>query len=81
MHETLASDAGRHTAIMTLLAWVIAHDERISLEDTSSLPKALMNALPRGALPDEMEDQFRVSARDFTMQVLRLAASMRRGGI
>lgn len=68
--------AATTTAHETMLAWLIALQPAINLDDTKALPVALMSLVPR-TVPEEFEDVFRVGARDSCRRVLALAKTMR----
>lgn len=80
MTEGDATRMGEQLATITVLAWLIAHDERVSLDALSGLAIALMSP-GREALeviPEHLQDDFRVAARDFVQNAHKLASAMRR---
>lgn len=80
MTESDVERAAHASATVVLLAWLLAHDERVRLEDAASLPVTLMGKLPDEVIPEHLHDLYRVSVRDFTRHVVDLAAAIRRSG-
>ena len=77
MNESDVERAAHASATAVLLAWLIAHDPRVDLDDAAQLPLALMRYVPDEVIPEALHDLYRVSVRDYARNVLHLAGVMR----